>query len=478
MLKINFLGDSITENCFASSVEKGFVYLVGQMTNSIVRNYGIGGTRIARQHQPSDEPRWDLDFPSRVDEMDHDADYVFVFGGTNDYGHGDAEFGQLGDKTVFTFYGAVDYLINKLLEHYKKEQIIFIIPLYRANEDSPYGDGRKKKPGHLLSEYRQAIYEVVGSYGIKILDIKDQMGKAEGNPLLCDGLHPNDAGHQKLAELISEYIKTLPKEEFSEEKEEFNDDVKEDVVEDVIEETIEDEDEEESAILMQYVLSVTIDGNWPNLTDTRVHAGRDIPLDLLNEEGESVELPYLPRDLISFQFIDTINDIAEFKIYLNGIKQLKLELNQPVIIKDTYQSNPDNDASLREVELVFELKKYRWVGVNTYPGKISVIEREIDTVTNEDLREPVEFIFDNYLDDGEGTYPSDLTGVAYHPFMINDRFDTIIIVGIVDDDEKANRERYIYRLVDLGDTVIDYETDYDGQKDRHSKIETTFKFEK
>lgn len=211
MLKINFLGDSITENCFADSVEQGFVYLVGQMLGAETRNYGIGGSRIARQHQVSEEPRWDLYFESRLPEMNHDADYIFVFGGTNDYGHGDADFGQMGDKTVDTFYGAVDHLINSLLKLYKKEQIIFIIPLYRENEDSPYGDGRKVIPGHTLSEYREAMSEVINSYGIKILDIKDIIGKAENNPLLCDGLHPNNAGHYRLAELISDYIRQINK---------------------------------------------------------------------------------------------------------------------------------------------------------------------------------------------------------------------------------------------------------------------------
>ena len=47
MLKINFLGDSITEGCMASKPENGYVSLIGKMLNAEVRNYGIGGTRIA-----------------------------------------------------------------------------------------------------------------------------------------------------------------------------------------------------------------------------------------------------------------------------------------------------------------------------------------------------------------------------------------------------------------------------------------------
>ena len=205
-MKINFLGDSITEGHGASSPDKCFVSLVGKALNCEVNNYGIGGTRLAIQQKPSLEPRWDLDFCSRVNNIDKDADIVFIFGGTNDYGHGDAPFGEFGDKDPHTFYGAVDYLINQLLLTYKKEQIVFIIPLYRINENNPRGDGYKTSPLKTLQEYREAIIKVLIQYDINILDIKDDIGKAEGNPLFIDGLHPSDAGYQKIAALIIQYV--------------------------------------------------------------------------------------------------------------------------------------------------------------------------------------------------------------------------------------------------------------------------------
>lgn len=206
-MKINFLGDSITEGAAASSIEKTYVYLVGKLLNAEVRNYGVSGTRFARQYVPSESPRFDLDFCLRAEQMNHDADLVFVFGGTNDYGHGDAPIGKLGDKTKDTFYGAIDQLINELLSHYKKEQIIFIPPLYRRDEDNPYGEGFKAKPGPTLSEYRNFMLEVLNKYQIEVFDIKDIFGKEENNDLYFDGLHPNDKGHQLIAELIVNYIK-------------------------------------------------------------------------------------------------------------------------------------------------------------------------------------------------------------------------------------------------------------------------------
>ena len=206
---INILGDSITEGALASKEENTFVYLLGQILHAETRNYGISGSRIAIQNKPSEDPRFDLYFASRVRLMKNDADYVLVFGGTNDYGHGDAPFGNIKDKTPNTFCGAVDNLINELLKFYKKEQLVFLIPLYRANEDSPYGDGSKTIPSHTLQEYRNALTKIVKQYGIAVLDIKDKIGRAENNPLIADGLHPNDEGHHYLARLLADYFRNL-----------------------------------------------------------------------------------------------------------------------------------------------------------------------------------------------------------------------------------------------------------------------------
>ena len=203
---INFLGDSITEGCLATRYENSFVPLVGKLLNCKVNEYGIGGSRIAKQINPSLEPKYDLYFGSRVKDLDPQADLTFVFGGTNDYGHGDAPIGKKGDNTPDTFFGAVDLLVNELLKKYKKRQIIFILPLYRIDEDNPYGDGYRDKPTLPLQGYRDIITEMVESYGITILDIKDQVGRPENTNNFEDGLHPNDNGHRKIAEILVNFI--------------------------------------------------------------------------------------------------------------------------------------------------------------------------------------------------------------------------------------------------------------------------------
>src|SRR5574344_1642021 len=122
---IDFLGDSITAGAGAQKVENMFSYLLCKKLGAKENNYGVGGTRIARQRVSSKDPGEDEDYQKRAPLMDKNADLVIVFGGTNDYGHGDAPLGKLGDKDPYTFYGALALLCESLLRRYRPEQLAF-----------------------------------------------------------------------------------------------------------------------------------------------------------------------------------------------------------------------------------------------------------------------------------------------------------------------------------------------------------------
>ena len=208
-MKINFLGDSITEGMLASSEEKTFVSVVGRLLGAEVRNHGIGGTRIAKSRVASFFPLMDAYFASRVRFLEKDADFIVVFGGVNDFGEGDAPIGNDDDKTPDTFKGALNNLLEELLKCYSKEQIIFILPLHCFNENSPYGYGYKNEPSLTLDGYVEIMRNFTKRNNLKCLDIREEMGPAFNNPYFEDGLHPSDAGHQRLGELIANYIKSL-----------------------------------------------------------------------------------------------------------------------------------------------------------------------------------------------------------------------------------------------------------------------------
>ena len=196
-MTINFLGDSITEGYCASSLLKGFVPLIGEKLNIKVNNYGIAATKIAKQNSdPNDESY----FGARVKDMDKSADMVIVFGGTNDYGHGDAPIGDINDLTPNTFYGGMNYLISELRKYFNKKRIVFILPTYRVNEENPFGECKAKR-GHSLQEYRSFMLEVLNKEKVEYWDIKDELGDPNSD-LFYDGLHPNDKGHERIAEII------------------------------------------------------------------------------------------------------------------------------------------------------------------------------------------------------------------------------------------------------------------------------------
>lgn len=210
--KINFLGDSITEGAGTSSHDKMFTMLIEREYGAICQNYGIGGTRIARQKTPTEE-KWDRDFISRVPEMDNDADIVVVFGGTNDFGHGDAPLGTMSDRTPYTFYGALHCLYTALTEKYPDVPVVILTPLHRLNEDSPKGDN-KPAPVGTLKEYVNIIREVAEYYSLPVLDLFKESGLQPKVPVIQqkyipDGLHPNDDGNAILAHKIARFLETL-----------------------------------------------------------------------------------------------------------------------------------------------------------------------------------------------------------------------------------------------------------------------------
>ena len=207
-LKINFLGDSITEGHGCSSEETRFTSLIASQHGAITRCYGIGGTRLARQTKPSEWPRHDLDFPSRVAEMDPDAALIVVFGGTNDFGHGDAPFGDFSDRTADTFCGAIHELYVSLLEKYPTATIMVITPLHRSTEDIPNMHGK------VLKDYVDVIRRGAEYYSLPVLDLYATYGVQPAGPVMKDtfmpdGLHPNDPGHVILTNKIAQFIKNL-----------------------------------------------------------------------------------------------------------------------------------------------------------------------------------------------------------------------------------------------------------------------------
>lgn len=205
-LKINVLGDSITEGIGSCGIENSYPSVIHNLTGALVRNYGLNGSRIAKYPEIED---W-RDFNSRALTMESDADVVIVFGGTNDFGHGSYEkFGTSDSRDKKTFLGALRVLFETLNEKYPAAFIMFMTPLHRITENETVNEHGKPKP--VLEEYSKAAKSLAEALDIHVLDMRKlcpftPMNKDDVEKYIPDGLHPSAEGSAILAEIIVDYL--------------------------------------------------------------------------------------------------------------------------------------------------------------------------------------------------------------------------------------------------------------------------------
>ncbi len=210
-----FLGDSITEGAGVSNIDNVYWNILKRKYGlKKVIGYGIGGTRYANQIKPSEDIKYDQNFLSRVDGMEEKADIIIVFGGTNDFGHGDASLGDKADRNSDTFYGACHELYCKLINKYPESLIVIVTPLHRENENSLRGEGEKEKDVAPLSVYVDIIREVAEFYSLPVCDLYKISGIQPDLPVMKnmympDGVHPNDRGNELIAERLGQFLKCL-----------------------------------------------------------------------------------------------------------------------------------------------------------------------------------------------------------------------------------------------------------------------------
>ena len=135
-------------------------------------------------------------------------DYVVIFIGTNDFGRGNTGrvIGNVNSTNTNEFTGALNTGIKNILESNQKVKILLITPMWRQrlavndNKDSdiyPYD-------GKYLKDYVTALIEVAKSNHIPVKNLYNEclINKYNYSAYLADGLHPNDYGHEYLADVI------------------------------------------------------------------------------------------------------------------------------------------------------------------------------------------------------------------------------------------------------------------------------------
>ena len=105
----------------------------------------------------------------------------------------------------------MDTLFFKLLKKYPKAKIVLLTPIHRTEETKYFNEFGVRNCG-TLEDYVNAEMEVAKKYNIPILDLYHFSGicpdiEENRKQYTVDGLHPNDKGHQIIAEKVLFFIK-------------------------------------------------------------------------------------------------------------------------------------------------------------------------------------------------------------------------------------------------------------------------------
>ena len=187
--KIGYLGDSITNGYLANLP---FRTIITNTTGSTQYNYGINSSTLSNYNGGSNP------VVERYQNMDDDLDYICVLIGTNDT----APMGDEDSSDTTTFYGALNTLIEGLITKYTTKKIMFMTLLPRRNAN--------------LSSKNTAIKNRCEYYSIPCFDLFHYSNMNPNVDIVNetlfgnqDGLHPNDAGHQMLANKIQKWLESL-----------------------------------------------------------------------------------------------------------------------------------------------------------------------------------------------------------------------------------------------------------------------------
>jgi len=218
--KIAFLGDSITQGAGVADIENCRYDNVIHRRFGLAEhyNYGIGGTRLAHQMIPSDPARYDLCFCGRAYFINPDADVILVYGGVNDYIHGDAFFGSMADTTPETFCGGVYFLMNLLKNNYPGKTLAFVTPAHMCymgvSDQCVSPRPMKKQDAKPLQAYVDVLKARGEEFGIPVLDLFEKLPidpnrEADREKYTVDGLHFNNDGQLVLAQVIGDFLVSL-----------------------------------------------------------------------------------------------------------------------------------------------------------------------------------------------------------------------------------------------------------------------------
>lgn len=208
------IGDSITAG---SGTTKTYWEFLNEFLNPLsMKAMGVSGSCVSAT---SDYGTGNSPLINRYTSIP-DSDVITIYMGTNDYGH-ETPLGTIDDKGDISFYGALNTIIPGILAAHPNSRLIWITPTHR------YGRGTSgilgtaftydyipNGRGHNLKDYVDAIKAVCERHSVPVIDLFNISGidpsiSEVRSKYMPDGLHPNEAGHEKIASIIAASIEDL-----------------------------------------------------------------------------------------------------------------------------------------------------------------------------------------------------------------------------------------------------------------------------
>lgn len=197
--KLVVFGDSMAHG--HTIPESVWTKLLAEKHGMILTNFAQNGTTITRKTTTmSGETFLDTDsvHAKVMNNLNNpvEADYIIVFGGTNDIARNDqCPLGTIDDATSQTFYGALNAICQRLIQTYPSGNICFITPYIR---------NAGLATTEICKQYVTAIHEVCEKFGgIPVFDntvngALDFSNSYQVNTLtMKDGYHLNEDGHKR-----------------------------------------------------------------------------------------------------------------------------------------------------------------------------------------------------------------------------------------------------------------------------------------
>ena len=194
---LTVLGDSITDQRNHYAHQWYYQWLAAWLAIPKTTNLGISGSTVAQPYDPMVN-RWQL--------IPTDTDLLLIYAGINDFGR-DVPLGQLGDQTTVTFYGALQQMLGQISKHYPQATVYFISHVQIGTDFFP----AINQSGYRQIDYENAIVQVTELLGIVHISLFNEETLSFANAqqaaiLSLDSLHPNDAGHEKIAQFLKTKI--------------------------------------------------------------------------------------------------------------------------------------------------------------------------------------------------------------------------------------------------------------------------------